>query len=227
MMQTWARATRLATVLLLLAAATALAQTADPPADPAANLPADPAAPGKLAVPDNRALAVLIQNSVVALSQANRAGNFTVLHALAAPSFQQANPPAKLAQIFAFLREKNIDLTPIILFSPVLTKPASIGPDGRLRATGLYKTAPLQIEFDILFEPVAGQWRLFGLALNAVPAPPADLAPGPAADAAAPAAADAPAEPAAKPAKVKKKSKAKVATPAAPDATAPATPPAQ
>src|ERR1700694_5457983 len=47
-------------------------------------------------MPPPEQMAMLIQTSVVALSQANLTGNFTVLHALGAPGFQQANPPTKL-----------------------------------------------------------------------------------------------------------------------------------
>jgi hypothetical protein len=51
----------------------------------------------KLSVPPPEQLAILIQTAVVAASQANLTGNYSVLHALAAPGFQKANPPEKLA----------------------------------------------------------------------------------------------------------------------------------
>ena len=51
--------------------------------------------PAKLAVPDATRLAILVQTAVVAASQANLTGNYTVLHALGSPGFQQANPPEK------------------------------------------------------------------------------------------------------------------------------------
>ena len=221
------RALGLAAGLLASAAiftGSAQAQSATP-APPPAETAAKPTttAAQKPPVPDNLKLAILIQTSVVALSQANLTGNFSVLHALAAPSFQQANPPQKLAQIFAGLRSKNLDLTPVILFSPILTKPASIDDNNRLHATGFYKTQPMQVRFDLMFEPVQGAWRLFGIALDAVPAPvesaavtPPDTA-KPASPDAAPQPATVPAAAAAKPAKVAKK-KAKPGQPA--DATA-------
>lgn len=127
-------------------------------------------APAKPPVPGDMQLAILIQTAVVAASQANLTGNYTVLHALASPGFQQANPPEKLAQIFSQWREKRIDLTPIIIFSPILSGPAVVTDQNLLHVTGYYKTSPQQVHFDLLFQPVANQWRLFGISLGTQPA---------------------------------------------------------
>ena len=56
-------------------------------------------AAGNPPIPPNVQLTLLIQNAMAAVSQANMTGNYTVLHALAAPSFQQVNPPEKLSPI--------------------------------------------------------------------------------------------------------------------------------
>jgi hypothetical protein len=142
-------------------------------------------------VPGGNQLAVLVQTAVVALSQANLTGNYSVLHALAAPDFQRANPPEKLAQVFAEVRK--IDLTPVILYSPILTRPPIIDDKNMLRLTGYYKTAPQQVLFDLLYQPVAGHWRLFGISVGtqapqAAAAAPTAEAPAGAAPAEAPAA---------------------------------------
>jgi hypothetical protein len=121
-------------------------------------------------IPSPEQLAMMIQTSVVALSQANLTGNFTVLHALGAPSFQQSNPPQKLSEIFKNFREQNIDLTPLILFSPVLLREPVINEQGTLHLVGYYKTQPQQVHFELLFQPVGGQWRLLGISLRAQPA---------------------------------------------------------
>ena len=138
---------------------------------PSAQAPAPAKQQPKIPLPAPEQMAMLIQTSVVALSQANLTGNFTVLHALGAPGFQQANPPAKLAEVFKNLREQNIDLTPIILFSPVLLREPAINEQGMLHLVGYYKTAPQQVNFEVLFQPVQGQWRLFGISVRTVPAP--------------------------------------------------------
>ncbi|MGA7492215.1 MAG: hypothetical protein WB930_11060 [Syntrophobacteraceae bacterium] len=43
-----------------------------------------------------------------------------------------------------------------------------------LHLTGMYPTRPLQIHFDLIFQNVAGQWRLFGISVATPEAPPAD-----------------------------------------------------
>ncbi len=180
--------TLLAAGLLLSCGDGALAQAKDPPPvpfsksqlkgqtkEPAAKAGAQPQ--GKAPMPAPEQMAILIQTAVVALSQANLTGNFTVLHAMGAPGFQQSNPPTKLAEIFKNLREQNIDLTPVILFSPVLAREPAINEQGMLHLVGYYKTAPQQVNFELLFQPVAGQWRLFGISVRTVPAPSAAAQP--------------------------------------------------
>jgi hypothetical protein len=180
-------AVALATAVLALAATGALAQARDPPpirygnpqlkgqvkeAPPAAQQP-------EVKVPPPEQMAILIQTAVVALSQASVTGNFSVLHALGSPSFQQSNPPAKLAEIFKDLREQNIDLTPVILFSPMLLREPVITDQGMLHLVGYYKTTPQQVNFEVLLQPVQNRWRLFGLSVQTSPAPAAQAAPAP------------------------------------------------
>jgi len=121
-------------------------------------------------VPDETRLTLLIQSYLIALSQANLTGNYSVLHALGAPSFQQNNPPDKLGQVFGALRSQNIDLTPLILFKPILDKPPAFDDQGLLHLIGHYDTAPQQVQFDLTLQPVSGVWRLFGLSVKTVPA---------------------------------------------------------
>jgi len=169
--------TALAALMLAAAAGPLAAQTRPgaepkpqqqpkPPDKPAAKAPAA----AKPVMPDANKLAILIQTAVAALSQANLTGNYTVLHALAAPGFQKDNPPAKLAETFADLRAKGIDLTPVIIFSPILMREPLIDENGMLRLTGYYKTAPQRVYFDLLFQLVANEWRLFGIAVRTAPA---------------------------------------------------------
>jgi hypothetical protein len=122
------------------------------------------AATAKPAMPSARQLAILVQTTVVALSQANLTGNYTVLHGLGAPGFQKANSPDRLGKLFANIRK--IDLTPVILYSPLLTSQPAIDDKNMLRLTGYYKTTPQQVQFDLLFQPVAGRWRLFGISVG-------------------------------------------------------------
>jgi hypothetical protein len=59
-----------------------------------------------------------------------------------------------------------------------LPEPPSIDANKRLRIAGIFPGDPVQINFDLQFEAVGGQWRLFGIAVN--PAKSASAAPAPA-----------------------------------------------
>jgi hypothetical protein len=133
-------------------------------------------------VPDAYRLNMLIRTTLIALNHANRTGNYTVLRDLASPAFQRTNNAARLAEIFAVLRKRDLDLSPILFFQPKLRSPAALTNTGLLRLTGFFETKPEQISFDMLFQQTEGNWRLFGLAVDVAPPtaaeqPPAASAP--------------------------------------------------
>jgi hypothetical protein len=123
-------------------------------------------------VPDANKLAILIHTSLIALNQANLTGNYSVLRDLAAPGFQQANSPAKLAEIFSQLRRQGLDLSPTVLFTPKLVRHPAVDERGLLTLSGFFDTQPQRVEFDLLFQPVGGDWRLFGIRATTAPASP-------------------------------------------------------
>jgi hypothetical protein len=45
-----------------------------------------------------------------------------------------------------------------------------------LRLTGFFPTRPAQINFDLIYRNVGGQWQLFGIAVATPPAPQAQSA---------------------------------------------------
>ncbi len=152
------------------------AKEAAPAAPPPASSPNQPAtASPTLAVPQPEVLLVLIRTTLVALNQAVQTGNFTVLRDLGSPDLQAANSPAQLGVIFASLRNRNIDLSPVVVVTPEVSEPPQITQDQMLRLVGYFPTTPLQIQFEMLFQPVNGQWRLFGMAVNTA-VPPATTA---------------------------------------------------
>ena len=55
--------------------------------------------------PDRPETAQLVWTTLIAVHHANLTGNYSVLRELGAPAFQQNNDPAKLAQIFARVRQ--------------------------------------------------------------------------------------------------------------------------
>jgi hypothetical protein len=163
--------TRLSRVAAVIALAVTIvphatmAQTKKAPAAPVERTQPTAPAPSKLLVPDSQGLAVLIQNSLIALNHANLTGNYTVLRDLAAPGFQKLNSPKQLATSFADLRVRNVNLSPIVLFQPRLVGDPAIDDKGFLRMAGFYETQPLQVHFNLVFQPVAAVWRLFEISV--------------------------------------------------------------
>jgi hypothetical protein len=174
--------------LACLAAGIALAQDKAPFSErwqtvPPKTPPAQPAPPAaqSLPVPLDQAL-YLIRSALLTLNDANRSGNYSVLRDLAAPDFQARNTAADLAAIFANLRQRHIDLHAAAMIAPQLAAAPALDDKGMLRLTGLFPTQPQQIKFDLLFQNVGGEWRLFGISIatpDAVPPAPAQAPAGP------------------------------------------------
>ena len=119
-----------------------------------------------LPMPDGAAMNILIRRTLLTVNDANMSGNYSVLRDLSAPGFQQENDVKKLAEIFAALRNSKIDFAPIVYFDPKLVRQPEFTKEGRLRLTGFMPTKPQQVNFDMLFESIAGIWRLYGIAVN-------------------------------------------------------------
>jgi hypothetical protein len=113
----------------------------------------------------------LIRSTLMTLNDANRSGNYTVLRDLAAPAFQAKNSAADLAMIFMDLRRRNFDLFTTALAPPQLTAAPALDATGMLRLVGYFPTRPLQIQFDLSYQAVAGQWRLFAVSVATPEAP--------------------------------------------------------
>lgn len=143
-------------------------QTGKTPSQPAAAAPAK-AADKKPEMPDVNKMTLLIQVHMAALAQAIVTENYSVLRAMGAPAFQENNSADKLKATFGTFKAQGIDLSPVILFKPILVQPPAIDDRGMLRLTGHYLTEPQNVQFDMLFESVKGSWRLFGISAN-VPA---------------------------------------------------------
>jgi hypothetical protein len=114
---------------------------------------------------DRNGVLILIRSTVLALDQANKTGNYTVLRDLGAPGFQ-ANNAARLAEIFASQRRDNLDLSGVAVIDPQLTVLPQIEANGMMRMAGFFPSVPQQVNFEMLFAAVSGQWRLFGLSVN-------------------------------------------------------------
>jgi hypothetical protein len=130
------------------------------------------AAAGEAAPPDRFETARLVWSTLIAVDQANQTGNYSVLRDLAAPGFQKLNDPARLAAIFAAVRETDLGLGRVVLSAPVYTEPPTILENGLYRVKGAFPARPVGVAFEILFQNVEGRWRLFGISVGE--AAPAD-----------------------------------------------------
>jgi hypothetical protein len=115
----------------------------------------------------------LIRSTLLTLNDANRSGNYTVLRDLAAPDFQARNTAADLSQIFSDLRRRNFDLYGAALLAPQLTAVPALDQRGFLHLAGYFPTKPQQINFDLRFQNVANQWRLYGISISTPQTPSA------------------------------------------------------
>jgi hypothetical protein len=131
---------------------------------------AEPAAKAEQQAPkpaqiDRNGVLMLVRSTLLALDQANKTGNYTVLRDLGAPGFQ-VNTAARLAEIFAKQRNDNLDLSGVAVIDPQLSLLPQIEPNGLMRMAGFFPSVPSQVNFELVFAPVNGQWRLFGISVS-------------------------------------------------------------
>jgi len=141
-------------IAVLVGSAPVGVRAQEPPANPA------------LALPDANKIVLLVRTALLTLNDAVQTGNFTVLRDKASPSFQAANTAAQLGMIFQKLARQGVDLSAVSIITPQLTSKPSIDANGRLRLKGYFAGTPVRIDFDLLYEAVAGRWRLFGIAVG-------------------------------------------------------------
>ncbi|HEX2764769.1 MAG TPA: hypothetical protein VHM92_13115 [Allosphingosinicella sp.] len=110
---------------------------------------------------------------MAALDQANQTGNYSVLRDLGAPGFQSGSSVETLGTVFQALRSRKLDLGNTLLVAPNLQIPPTIVQGGLLRLRGAFPLRPVPIGFDLLFQNISGQWRIFGIAVAPIvlPAP--------------------------------------------------------
>jgi hypothetical protein len=137
-----------------------------------------PAQASKPAQIDRNGVLILIRSTLLALDQANKTGNYTVLRDTGAPGFQ-SNTSARLGEIFAKLRNDNLDLSGVAVIDPQLNLLPQIEANGLMHMAGFFPSVPTQVNFDLAFAPVSGQWRLFGISVSIGQSGPAAPEPQP------------------------------------------------
>ncbi len=123
---------------------------------------ATPVAPARIERP---AALVLVRSALIALDQANKTGNYTVLRDLGGPAFS-VNTAARLSEVFADLRSQSVDLTSVLAAEPVFTLPPHVEASGLLRTKGYVDSGPRRLNFEIAWQPVGGVWRLYGMVVT-------------------------------------------------------------
>ena len=148
---------------------------------PSPKQPAQPQPPApRPAQIDRNGVIILIRSTLLALDQANKSGNYTVLRDLGSPDFQ-ANSAAQLAEIFAQQRRDNVDLSGVAVIDPQLTLLPQIEANGIMHMAGFFPSVPTQVNFELAYAPVGGRWRLFALSVSFGQAAPVAPEPPPAA----------------------------------------------
>jgi hypothetical protein len=128
---------------------------------------------------DKNGLLLLVRQVLFALDLSNKSGNYTILREISAPGFAAANDAARLSQLFRNLRDKNADLSGVLVYEPQLTLMPEVTKEGLMRFAGYFPSASNQIKFEMIFAPINGQWKIFGLAADVAPAGPIAPAPMP------------------------------------------------
>jgi hypothetical protein len=118
---------------------------------------------------DDPRLVLMVRSAIIALNQANLTGNYSVLRDLGTPNFQLTNSSARLAEAFASLRTRKLDISPIMFFNPKFVSQPGIQEGQILRLTGVFPTTPEQVNFDIAFQLNGEQWMLAAIAVSVTP----------------------------------------------------------
>jgi len=117
-------------------------------------------------VPDKDMAVSLIYEAIIAVNNASQTGNFSVLRDLGAPEFQLKYTVEDLAQTFRALREKKIDLRPTVLLKPVIRQSQYIKSKSLFRMKGFMPTRPVRLHFEIHYQYVDKNWRLYALTFD-------------------------------------------------------------
>lgn len=118
----------------------AMAQQQQPVPVPAAPAPANAAPAGPQAMNlDPKTVLILVRSTLIALDQANKTGNYSVLRDLGSPDFQRENSDARLAEVFASQRKADLDLAAALVLEPTITLPPQVEKNGLLHLAGFFR----------------------------------------------------------------------------------------
>jgi hypothetical protein len=128
-----------------------------------------------VSLPDARRAAGLVRATLLSLNEANLTGNYSVLRDASAPDFRRDFTEARLAETFAVLREKRLDLVTSAPLDPVIADASYIPYRNIVVYRGTVPVAAssmpnFDVNFNLAYQFVEGRWRLFTLDLSLDPA---------------------------------------------------------
>ena len=141
------------------APATAQTEVQRPTAQPPAS---------QVPVPSQLELSKMMWSTVLAVDHANRSGNYSVLRDMSSQGFQIANNAARLGEVFAGLRNQQVDLANALLVPATYIDAPRMVQTNVLQLRGLFQLRPNAIYFDVYFIWEQGGWKLHGIDLQAV-----------------------------------------------------------
>jgi len=116
--------------------------------------------------PSQLELSKLLWSTLAAVDHANQSGNYSVLRDISAQTFQVNFNPARLTEIFAGLRNLNIDLSNALLVPPTYYEAPQMISNDVFRVRGIFQLRPISIGFDVYYQWEQGRWKLFGIDLQ-------------------------------------------------------------
>lgn len=111
---------------------------------------------------------MMLRTTLIALDQADKTNNYSILLALGAPELQRHSLD-EMSKAFAGLRVGEINLAAVAVMTPQLSQPPIINTQGQMELVGTFPTQPLQIRFRITYAAVSGHWMVSGLNVTAAP----------------------------------------------------------
>ncbi|OZA94640.1 hypothetical protein U4960_07695 [Altererythrobacter sp. H2] len=125
--------------------------------------------------PSQLELSKLIWSTFAAVDHANRSGNYSVLRDISSQGFQIANTASRLSEIFAGLRNSQIDLSNAFLVPPTYLEAPRLVREDLFQVKGLFQLRPISLAFDFTYQWEQGRWKLY--AINITPAEMVQQAP--------------------------------------------------
>ena len=120
-------------------------------------------------VPSAETTEILVKRTLLTFNDANRTGEYSVLHASGSETLRRQLTPEALKQSFKSFFDQGVDIASIVRLPIVLAQPAAIDKDGVLNVNGHFDARPNKVAFQLRFTPAEGDWRWIGLTVDVVP----------------------------------------------------------